>query len=200
MPRTLFAIAGMLIAVPAFAAPVLEVETNNTFATANVLTAAEQAAFAGANAFVFDGVLTGGVVGGPPADVDWVSFTITSPGYLTAALYGIPNSLVGDTIMGLFDSSGTWITADDDSNIGLWPSFEAILNAGTYCIVIGHFGDAATSGASQPGDWDGLNANGAPITASSLQYKLVVGFNAIPTPGAAALLGLGGLAMARRRR
>lgn len=201
MPRALFAIAGLLVSVPAFAAPVLEAETNNTFATANILTAAEQAAFAGSNSFVFDGVLTGGVVGGPPADVDWVSFTLPTAGYLTAGLYGIPNSLTGDTIMGLFDSSGTWITADDDDNIAAWPSFEALLGAGQYYIVIGHFGDAATSVASTPADWNGLNANGAPISvASPLQYKLVVGFNAIPTPGCAALLGIGSLAMARRRR
>jgi uncharacterized protein (TIGR03382 family) len=34
----------------------------------------------------------------------------------------------------------------------------------------------------------------------SFDYKFVVGFNVVPTPGAAALLGLGGLMLARRRR
>ena len=200
MPRTLFAVAGILAAVPAFAAPVLEVEVNNTFGAANFLTAGEQAAFAGSNSFVFDGVLTGGAAGAAPADVDWVSFVLTSPGYLTAGLYGIPDSSIGDTIMGLFDSTGTWIAADDDDNIGAWPSLEALLPAGRYYIVLGHFGDAVTSGPSLASDWNGIDANGGSITAPALQYKLVVGFNAIPTPGAAALLGVGGLVLGRRRR
>jgi uncharacterized protein (TIGR03382 family) len=190
----------MLIAAPAFAAPVLEAEVNNTFATANFLTPAEQAAFAGSNSFVFDGVLTGGFVGGPASDVDWVSFTLPSAGYLTAGLFGIPNSQTGDTIMGLFDSTGAWIAADDDSNIGAWPALEATLAAGRYYIVIGHFGDATTTGPSNPGDWNGLNSDQMPVSQDTLQYKLVIGFNAIPTPGAAALVGLGGLALGRRRR
>ena len=200
MSRALFAAAGVLVAVPAFAAPVLEAEANNTFATANFLTAGEQAAFAGANSFVFDGVLTGGVIGGPAADVDWMSFDLPTAGYLTAGLFGIPNSIAGDTIMGLFDSTGAWIAANDDDNLGNWPALEAQLPAGRYYIVMGHFGDAVTNGASVPADWDGRNGNGIQIVADNLQYKLVVGFNAIPTPGAAALLGLGGLALGRRRR
>lgn len=200
MPRALLAIAVASLAAPVIASPVLENESNNTFGTANFLSPTEQAAFMGSNSFVFDGVITGGAVGATAADVDWMSFDLPVGGYITAGLFGIPNSQTGDTIMGLFDSSGTWITADDDSNIGNWPSFEATLPAGRYYIVIGFFGDATTSSASLPADWNGLDGQQLPIGASTLQYKLVVGYNAIPTPGAAALLGLGGLAFNRRRR
>ena len=211
MSRLLMSVAAMAaISGTALAAPVVEVESNNTLATANTLNAAQQAAFLASNSFVFDGLITTGVATagtlGLPADVDFVRFTVPYAAYLTAGTFGIPNSTIGDSMMVLYRDNGggsyTQIIGNDDDGPGFFSALEAQITAGTYLIGISMFGDVvinSTTGAVT-GVQDGRDAQGAPVTGADFSYKLVVGVNEIPVPGAAAVLGLGALAASRRRR
>lgn len=201
-----FVVALALAAGASFAAPILEVESNNTLATANVLTPAQDAAFLASNSFVFDGRITSGnnTTAFIPADVDFVSFNIPTDAYFTASLFGIPNSSVGDSVLVLYSlgtSGWTVVTGDDDNGLGAFSSLEATISAGTYALGIAMFPDASPTGNFlQP--LDGLNGQQQPIVGDSFNYKLVVGYNptTIPTPGALALVGAGALVATRRRR
>lgn len=210
MSRLLMSVAAMAaISGSALAAPVVEVESNNTLATANTLTAGQQAAFLASNSFVFDGLITTGVATagtlGLPADVDFVRFTVPYAAYLTAGTFGIPNSTIGDCMIVLYRDNGggsyTAIVGNDDDGPGNFSALEAQITAGTYIIGISMFPDVSISGAGVvTGVQDGRDAQGLPVIGADFNYKLVVGVNEIPVPGAAAVLGLGALAASRRRR
>jgi hypothetical protein len=175
--KTLSALALAAMAGVSQAALFVESEANNTLATAD---------FIGSYAAPGDGIVVDGTI--TPGDVDWFCFTITDPAaYVVSAAFALPTSTAGDDgFMGLFDSSGTLLESDDDDNIGFMPALEfAGLTAGTYYIALTGFGDPDFNGSGH---------------TENFAYKMVIGLNLIPTPGAVALLGLGGLAAARRRR
>jgi uncharacterized protein (TIGR03382 family) len=115
--------------------------------------------------------------------VDWFQFAVTGPAHLVSATFGIPNSTIGDSVLSLYDSGGSLITQDDDSGIGNFSALEAVLAAGTYYLVITGFPDLANSGAH----------------GEAFTYKMTVGTNIIPAPGALALLAVAGLVSRRRR-
>lgn len=203
-----------------FGQAINESEPNNLFSTADSVDATS---FNAAQSFVFDGTITPGVSTGlgrgtvaVAGDVDWVKFTITGTVDLVASLFGVPNSRTPgqDPQMILVRLNGldqpTIIAADDNSNIGNWPALEAILTAGEYAIGITGYQDfailTAPGGDADIGPFttdslpDGFNLRGDGVV-QSFSYKLVAGFNVIPSPGATALLGVGGLmAFGRRRR
>lgn len=170
----------MTAATLAFAAGVaqsaiyFEVESNDTLATANDI---------GSYGFPGDGIVVDGMI--TSGDVDWFCFTLLDNATMVvAALFDMNPSAGGDGVMGLFDSLGNALIIDDDSNIGLMPSLQyANLAAGTYYIAVSGYPDF---------DFEGDHEE-------NFEYKLVIGLN-IPTPGALALMGLGGLTVARRRR
>lgn len=170
----------MTAATLAFAAGVaqsaiyFEVESNDTLATANDI---------GSYGFPGDGIVVDGMI--TSGDVDWFCFTLLDNSTMVvAALFDMNPSPLNDGVMGLFNFLGSPIEVDDDSGIGFMPALQyAYLPAGTYYIAITGYPDYAFQGNHE----------------QNFEYKLVIGLN-IPTPGALALMGLGGLTVARRRR
>ena len=151
-----------------------EAEPNNTLLTAQDVGSYDRPG----DAFAVDGRL-----GGRGGDVDWYRFEVSEPATVNAAVYGRPTSEDGDSVLGLFDAMGGEITVDDDDNIGLFSSIEAIVPAGVYYLAVSGFPDF---------DFVGDHTQ-------TFGYKLVVGLN-IPAPASLAGFGILGLAAARRRR
>lgn len=145
-------------------------------------------------------------------DANWtnVSFTFNS-----AAIGALGNVNAGDidfdtftstfdTELAIYSANGTLLGTNDDTG-GLQSQVLINLAEGDYYVIIGGynslFGDGGASGGNAAGDFV-LNINGANAASGTLAagglaaYSLTV----VPTPGALALLGLGGLVTARRRR
>lgn len=121
-----------------------------------------------------------------------------------------------DTILGLFDSAGNLIDSDDDdgpdafsaivSNLGLGTYYAAVVD---YSPFIGSSGGSAYGYVMRGGNdagtttlavTDGVSTLASPGEALAVGGVNWYSFTVVPTPGAAALLGLGGLNLARRRR
>jgi hypothetical protein len=174
------------VATAANAGLVTEFESNDTIATAN---------FAGTlnppgGSILIDGTITEG-------DVDWFSFTVA--GDMAFGGAAVFSSVLGaDGQLMLVDSASNIIAFDDDSNVDLLPSIQfGPLAAGTYFLGVSAFPDVGVG--ETPSLFDGLDAAGSPHT-EDFAYKLIVGINLVPAPGAVALAGMGGLVMTRRRR
>lgn len=159
-----------------------ETESNNTLATANHI--GNFAAPGGSE-------LISGVLG--VGDVDWYSFTLAQASYLSVfAAFG---DISGDGALQIVTSGGDVIAFDDDSGVGLMPALQLVdLAAGTYYIGFSGFGDADSDSVDTDELFDGIGHD------ESFGYKLSVGFSIVPAPASAALLGMGGLVAARRRR
>lgn len=149
--------------------------------------------------------------------------TIGAPGtysFDTAGSFNITGGFDLDTEIGLWDAAGT-LLADDDDGLGF--PFSIVtedLGAGMYFVGIGEFNSVFEDGFGNSGSSleDGesgdavLNINS--VFAGSQIFDAVAGADGIaapgetaffkvtvvPTPGAAAVLGLGGLVAVRRRR
>ena len=114
---------------------------------------------------------------------------------------GTPN---GGLFLGPYnDDSG--ILGTDGSVNGRDSRIERNLPAGNYLLVIGAYdygfneinAGVNTSAASfGPYRWTGSQM----VVADHGDYRITITGNVTPTPGAAALMGLGGLALTRRRR
>lgn len=145
---------------------------------------------------------------------------IGAPGSYTFNTDGSFNTAFGfdaDTELGLWDSAGVLIDEDDDgSAVGLFSEITVNLAPGEYFLGISEFNSDFEDGflnVTDPLEVDDvidvvLNINGV-FAGSQLIEDLGVdgtaetGFfrvEVIPTPGAAGLLGLAGLAAVRRRR
>lgn len=169
-------VAGALMCAAAGTADaglIVETEPNNTMGTANHIGIFGRPG----GSVLVDGSIT-------PNDVDWFEFVVTGDTQLVSATFGIPTSAVGDSILSLYDSLGNLITQDDDGGIGAFSAIEAIIPAGTYFLVVTGFPDFGNTGSHN----------------QDFVYKLTLGVNVVPAPGALALLGLAGLVSRRRRR
>jgi len=163
-----------------------ETESNNTLSTANYI---GQFDAPGGSLLVDGAIITG--------DVDWFSFSLSDTaslsffaGFATDGADGIMQIVtdrVGDT--------GNVIAFDDDSGVGLMPAIQIEnLAAGTYYIGLSGFGDVGSGSVDSDEIADGGQHS------QNFGYKLSIGFSIVPAPGSLALLGLGGMAMTRRRR
>lgn len=176
MKYAMFVVAGSLCMVAASAVNagvILETEPNNSLATANPIGTFN----APGGSILVDGAIV-------PADVDWFQFIVTGPTQLVSATFGVPNSSTGDSVLSLYNSVGVLITQDDDSGIGNFSALEAVLGAGTYYLVVTGFPDFNNTGAH----------------TAEFTYKMSVGTNIVPAPGALALLAAAGVVGRRRRR
>jgi len=161
------------LACSAHAGIIIESEPNNTLPTANPI-----GVFSAPGGSV---VVDGSIV---PSDVDWFQFTVTGPAQLVTATFGVPSSTLGNSILSLYDAGGVLITQDDDSGINNFSALQAILSAGTYYLVVTGFPDTGNVGNH----------------SETFNYKMTVGTNIVPAPGALALLGLAGTITGTRRR
>jgi hypothetical protein len=190
----------------------VEQEGNNSAGTANNLNQVN-----GNLPFTLPGgsiLVDGSVTGGGAniaGDVDWFSFTIANTASNVVASIFSLNNTQADSEIYLIAGDGTTIIAfNDDGNPGGGSGFmssliTANLAAGTYFLVVTGDNDSGTT-VGTPALPDGWNGGAAPVQGQGVghgenfDYKFLVGFNIIPTPGATALLGLGALAAGRRRR
>ncbi len=134
---------------------------------------------------------------------------IGGPGNYTFDTNGSPF----DTELGLWDNTGTLLFSDDDGGDGLNSLINADLTEGMYWLGVSEFNSIFENGWLNTGSaFEGgddaqvtLNINtvfaggglaGAALEQETLFFKVTV----VPAPGAAALLGLGGLVALRRRR
>ena len=159
-----------------------EVEDNNSIAMANDLGVFSDPG----GSVAVDGVLD-------LDDVDYFGFTLAD----TASLSFIAafSAGDGDGVMQLITAGGDVIAFDDDSGVGLMPAIQVEdLAAGTYYIAFTGFGDVDGTSVDSDELADGMGHD------EEFGYKLSVGFSIVPAPGSLALLGLGGMVMARRRR
>lgn len=165
----------------AFGGVVSEVEDNNSLILANGIGMFD---VPGGTA-VIDGSITLG-------DVDWFEFETANLATLSFfAAFGVE----GDGVMQIVSAGGDVIAFDDDSGIGLLPLIQITdLAAGTYYIGFSGFGDVDSSSVTSDELADGLGHS------QEFSYKISVGYSIVPTPGAMALLGMGGVLTIRRRR
>jgi hypothetical protein len=183
---------------------VLESEPNNTAATANPIGTFN---IPGGSVLI-DGTITPGTLQqqtgapGTPGDVDWFTFTVTGISTVVASIFSL-NNTTADSQLWLVSGNGTTILAFNDNGNpgGGSPSMSSLIQfnlaPGTYFLAVSGFNDGNASNLP-----DGFAGNTTQLSGhtQSFDYKFLVGFNVIPTPGATALLGLGALAIARRRR
>jgi hypothetical protein len=129
-------------------------------------------------------------------DVDWYAFTVADDAYIGAAAFD-PLGAGADAQFQLIDTLGTIIDWDDDSGVGLMPSLDANIPAGTYLLGVSAYADV-TSSTGLTELFDGIdNFTGGP-TDANFTYKVSIIANVVPEPSSLALLALGGLLMRRR--
>lgn len=146
---------------------------------------------AGADMVVLDdgaATFSAELISGQIGDVDWFSFSAPANSFISIIILPLDVPLMSpDTILGLFDAGGTQLAFNDDVNPPNRGSAIVFANtsAQTLSFAVSGFGDAD-------------NFDGSHDEAGNYVVKMSI--NPIPTPGAIALVGLAGLAAARRRR
>lgn len=207
-----------LLSGVASAGLIYETEPNSTLAQANPLPIFTVPG----GSIAVDGEITAGVPNDEPddaipGDVDWFVLDLTSgDAFLALSVFvtNPPNANAGgggggpdrDPALQILNSDFVVVAHNDDS-FGLNPAWGGFLGAGTYYIGIStfqdlDFPDAARGGPSgTPTVFDGFDAGnqGRPST-DFFTYKLTIGVNIVPTPGAASLAAVAGLLALRRRR
>lgn len=159
-----------------------ESEPNNTLGNANNV---------GSFGFPGGSVLVDGILSGA-GDVDWYSFTLNQTS--TLSIFAAFSADDGDGVMQVVGGVNDVIAFDDDSGVGLMPALQIEnLGAGTYWVGLSGFGDASANSVDTDELFDGVGHE------ETFTYKLAIGFT-VPAPAPLALLGLGGLVAARRRR
>ncbi len=156
---------------------------------------------------------------GTGADSNWTNLNFTWSG--SASLTSLGNFAHGssfdfdtfasdyDTMLGLYDSTGTLIGFNDDAS-GLQSEInQGVLADGTYYLAAAGFGNAGFGNGFGLGgnDFGSLNLklngnsvfSGATTSYNAKSFTFTVG-NPVPEPASMAAIGLGAIALIRRRR
>ncbi|MFM9957132.1 MAG: hypothetical protein ACKVZJ_03585 [Phycisphaerales bacterium] len=210
------AVALALCAGVSSAGLISETEPNSTPLTANDL----PNFVAPGGSVAVDGVITPGIPdlrGSSPGDVDWFRLVLTGESFVGISVFdlnpndgdkrgGEPSEPERDGALQVLNSDFQVIAFDDDS-IGLMPALGALFEAGTYYIGVSTFDDLdfpddARGFDVMPTVFDGFIGDPDDLRPSldTYEYKMVIGVNIVPTPGAASLAGLAALMAFRRRR
>jgi hypothetical protein len=194
--------ATAMLAADTASAAITESEINDTLAQASLINR-------GATPFVDVGVLSLGAPVAGKGDVDVFSITLNAGEILTAVTTPISDPIeVPDTELSLVSSGGVILAADDDSGSGSIPEDPSdptnlgsliqffVTTPGTYYLAVTGSGDGglllegeAFGAGNHVGDHDETGS-----------YALTLSIVLVPEPSSAAVLGLAGLAMLRRRR
>jgi uncharacterized protein (TIGR03382 family) len=202
MKNCIVGACALAVAASAAHAVIIESEMNNTPGSAN---------FVGAfgppgGSVLVDGTITGGGAG-IAGDVDWFSFSIGGTATVVTSVFSLDNGFA-DSELWLVAADGSTILAyNDDGNPGggsggMSSLITIGLAPGNYFLALSGWDDGGAGNVIP----DGFNGSASPAAGAGVghgenfTYKLLLGFNVIPTPGAAALVGLGALAAGRRRR
>jgi hypothetical protein len=180
---------------------IVETESNNSAATANNI---GSFGVPGGSVLV-DGTITGGGLS-IAGDVDWFRFTVGGTSTVVTSVFSLDNT-AADSELWLVAGDGTTVLAyNDDGNsgggaTGMSSLLSLNLAPGNYYLALSGFDDGGVTNVLP----DGFNGGAAPGPTTSghgenFTYKLLVGFNIVPSPGALALLGAGGMLAVRRRR
>lgn len=157
--------------------PILEVEPNDTFGTAQFLGGSELfAENGGFSVLAFLGA----------DDVDFYTIDLVANELYTVSVFDFTpgDPFDNDSILGIFNPDGTLFLFDDDGGPGFLSAIAfTVPKAGRYAFTVSGFGDN-----------DFIGEHG-----EEFDYLLVVG-STVPAPGALALLAIAGLSAARRRR
>lgn len=219
-----------LLAAPSESAIVIEAEQNGTavnnfIGIAQVLSASDFTLPVPPTVFNPPGLSTATIQGrGGDSDVDFYRFT-TLGGTTLFDIDDVPFTF--DTILSLFDVTGTLIAFDDDSfpadpgSSSALDSFIGQVNlaAGTYFIAVSQFANFAEAldsdtlsfaNLTRPdGQFGGQTVSGAAFGNSNFfvngaqvgtPYTLHISTSVVPEPASLALLSLGGVAFVGRKR
>ncbi len=195
---------------------IFETEPNSTLATAEPI----GPFVAPGDSLAIDGFITPGTLGQDPdddlpGDVDWFTFTVTDMSFIGVTAFAFETTFAdgfveADSAIQLVNAMGDVIAYSDDDGPGLNPSLGFFLAPGTYSLGIAPFedlnfpeGTRGKDGGDEelPDLFNGFNEfDGGRPTTENFAYKLIIGINIIPAPGAATMLGMTGLISLRRRR
>ena len=114
-------------------------------------------------------------------------------------------SATGDTELGIFDSEGNFLLANDDSPAGgLQSSLAFTAPEGTYFVAAGEWNTAFSNDFGATGPSGGIitlnHNNGSNTGTISESGALWFSFGIVPEPSSMSLIALAGLTFLRRRR
>lgn len=129
-------------------------------------------------------MITGGGEFDAAGSIDADMYCVRVDGQFLASTVGLAT---WDTMLALYDSTGTTQLFLNDDAVGLQSTISGSVPAGIYQLGITRFPDFSFTGAGVGATPYGIRLEGFT-------------FCEVPAPSAAALLGLGGLVATRRRR
>src|SRR5262249_39750012 len=119
----------------ALASPLVEMEPNNTIATANFIPPSAYPT----GAFALDGSIS-------PRDVDYISFSLSLGDFVGVTLFDYLGT-GGDSLLGVYNPAGTLVMTDDDSGPGLFSMLQFTADsAGVWSVAITGHGDTDFDG------------------------------------------------------